>query len=274
MPLEIERFAPPTKQESSESDRALRFVELYTRPIIDDSRSNNPRIGTGVLVGIKDRLFVASAAHCLWSNPLLIMDHSEFPIPCDPTPFVNRGRVGNRDIGFLEIKNDLSVARLSIESLCPNPPPILPDAGKPEHRPTWIVGFPVDEVVIKPTRRIKLAMNNFSTHPVQVTEDEYRYVYPLVVGTQQEWNDTVNERSLNTPHGYSGSGVWVVNELPSDSLILPQNMLSLYALQSSWGEAYRVLHCIPIRHWIKLVYDSYTDLRELLAKQFPFLQNA
>jgi len=116
-----------------ESHNALQFAASYTRAVLDDSRSARPQIGTGILVGVEDRLFVASAAHCLGPNPFLIMTHDEFPIPCNPTPLLNRGRAGNRDIGFLELENDPAVPRLSVESLCPDPPPILPDPQRPEH---------------------------------------------------------------------------------------------------------------------------------------------
>jgi len=188
-------------------------------------------------------------------------------------PPLSVGNAGNRDIGFLEIDNDPAVPRLSVNCLCPNPPPIMPDPLKPEHRPTCVVGFPVDEIAVRPPgHKVKIVTSNFSTHPVAVTEEFYQYVYPLVVGRQQDGHDRVHERALNTPHGYSGGGVWVINEPPSEGLTLPHHLLRLYAIQSSWGPTYRVVNCVPIRHWLRLVYDRYPDLQELLADQFPFLR--
>src|SRR5205823_820897 len=110
------------------------------RPIVVDSRkAKHPGYGTGVLIGVGDHLFIASAAHCIEVSPFVIMTLStpkEYTLPRAATPLRNRGRVANRDIGFLEIENDPTLPRLTIDRLCPDVPPLT----IPPHRPTCVVG--------------------------------------------------------------------------------------------------------------------------------------
>lgn len=262
---EIIRFPPPTPAELADTNAALEFAHWYTRAIIIDSRRSGPDLGVG------NRLFVASAAHCIEHNPFVVMTCDPYTFPRHPTGFINRSRVPNRDIGFLEIEKDPNTPHLSVERLCPDPP-VSNDPLNPSHRPTCVVGFPAHDFK-RPPGHLRLGMTNYETYPVQVSEDEYQYTWPLVVGSYRQETDTVVERELNhAPSGYSGGGVWVCNEPPEGRLVLPDHLLTLYAIQSRYQPGERIVKCIPIRYWIKLVFDKYPDLRELLAEQFPFLR--
>lgn len=272
---EIIRFPPPTPEVLRDTNAALSFAAEYTRAIVVDSRQPgpDPAVGTGVLIGVGNRLFVASAAHCIEQNPFVVMTHALYTLPRDPTRFINRARVPNRDIGFLELENDPNVPRLAVECLCPDPPPISTDPLNPSHLPTCVVGFPAHHFK-RPPGHTGMGMTNYETYPVQVSEDEYQYTWPLVVGSYRPGTDTAVEKELNyVPGGYSGGGVWVCNPPPASGLVLPNQLLTLYALQSRYQSGERIVKCIPIRFWIKLLHDKYPDLRELLAEHFPFLSD-
>jgi hypothetical protein len=54
-------------------------------------------------------------------------------------------------------------------------------------------------------------------------------------------------------------------------LIDPAKHVKLFAIQSSWHSGERTLSAIPVRKWIKFVFDRYRDTQDELAAQFPFL---
>ncbi|WP_088253221.1 hypothetical protein [Fimbriiglobus ruber] len=269
---EMIRFEPPTKEELSDSDTGLQFVASYTRAVLDNSTELHSKCGTGIYIGIGGRLFFASAAHCIKPRPYIIRFHDPFKFPCPPSPFIKRCVHDTLDIGFLEVENDPAQARLSLDCISVDPPPLTGNPEKPEHRPTCIVGFPVGEF-IRLYNRSLLGMTNFGTYPVALYENEYHYTFPVVVGRMQKETGTVRERELDiTPHGYSGGGIWSFNEPPSDGrLIRSEHMLSLYAIQFAWIEETRLLKCVPIRYLIRLIHNEYADLQELLTAKFPFL---
>jgi hypothetical protein len=74
-----------------------------------------------------------------------------------------------------------------------------------------------------------------------------------------------------TPHGFSGGGVWAFLQSEPDELFNPQRHVRLYAIQSAWLRDSRLVKCIPIIHWLRLIASTCPDLKETLTQQFPSL---
>jgi len=271
---EIILLPQPSKEDLQDANEALKFACLYTKPLLDvaPQSTQSETYGTGVLIGIERRLFVATAAHCLKREPILLLNSDPIRTPFQPSPYLKKVRSCGLDVGLLEIENQSSINRLPIECLCPNTPPIPTDAATYLSRLGCIVGCPYAEYVRR-HGSTGISTTNFGTYPVAASEIEYEYSYPVGVGRWQQETGVILERELNfTPHGYSGSGVWAFNKPQTDRLILPKHYLTLYAIQSAWRERRRVVVCVPIKHWIQLVYNNYPDLQEPLSAQFPFLR--
>src|SRR5689334_2169115 len=94
---ELIRLPPPPGSIPPEIRASMKFAASYTRAVIENCRDVTTAVGSGVLVGIGDRLFVATAAHCIGPAPHVIV-RADFTIPCEPTHLLGSGRVANRDI--------------------------------------------------------------------------------------------------------------------------------------------------------------------------------
>src|SRR5471030_1416666 len=75
--------------------------------ITPDTKYDPPfEVGAGVFVQIGERLFVATAAHCMKENAF-IADEKGFDNRSKPTiTILNRGADWEIDIGFLEVRSD------------------------------------------------------------------------------------------------------------------------------------------------------------------------
>ncbi len=260
-------YPQPPEEYLKAANIGVQWVNFYTKPIQLDSKSPVPNIGSCVLVEIGTRLFVVTAKHCISHNPYLML--KPVTMPCDPSSFLKLRLSPNRDIGFMEIVNDPAIPRLPVECLCTDLPIVPGNIDTLTERPTFISGYPADDLVRLTANHTGLHLTNFATLPVAITEDGYSYAWPISVA--KYLGKSPVEKVLTEPYGFSGGGLWVVNEIPENGLTLPGNMLKLLAVQSRFDPTERLVKCIPIRWWIKLVYDKYPDLQERLAKLFPVI---
>ncbi|HEY7329115.1 MAG TPA: hypothetical protein VH592_15845 [Gemmataceae bacterium] len=75
-----------------------------------------------------------------------------------------------------------------------------------------------------------------------------------------------------TPHGFSGAGVWGFDQPEGSTLLNPLKHVRLYGIQFAWLDQSRLLKCVPSRIIVELLSESYSDLKDRLNSLFPTLQ--
>jgi hypothetical protein len=260
----------PTPDPSEETSLRWRLASVcgYTLAILDDCRSPSLQAGTAILIRIGDRLFAATAAHCIGPAPYLAFDQ-EFPLPTDPTPARYIARHPMLDIGLIEVDSSRTGRSCGLETLDVTPPVLPADPRRPERPGYWIVGYPRAEDSRTRDALILTAVS-VGTHPVEVADVRYTFTYPVRFVRLVD-GEPVSGTSPESPVGFSGGGIWRFADDPSDGLLIPSSFVRLTAIQSAWQSSIRHAYCVPIRHWIELVYDHYADLRSLLVSHFSFL---
>jgi hypothetical protein len=271
MTTEIINLPPPSPEEEKVLRPQLAIVCTYTLPIIADCQTRSSlQIGTAVLIRIAHRLFAATAKHCIGNAPFLVFGKN-FDLPATPTPFLRCLTHPTLDIGLLEIKTDTSPYGCSVENLDTSLPVLPEDPRSPKPPFYWIVGYPWAEAK-KIGDLLKIKAVSVGTHPVRVEEARYQFTYPLsfcrLVGDSPEIGD-----HPETPHGFSGGGIWRLVPSEVGKLFVPGENIRLCGIQYEWQKPDRHAHIAPISCWIRFVYDHYPDLQHLLAQTFPFLKS-
>src|SRR5262249_28581554 len=142
----------------------------YTIPLLTPNPARGVlfEVGAGVLVQIGQRLFVATAAHCM-KDKAVIVDEKTFHIPPDSlVTILNRGADWNIDIGFLELKEDenLRALRKSFCSLGHLSLSRLPKGGM-----LHIVGYPAGDIS-HDAKTVEIVKRGFGSQ-FQEQEGEY-----------------------------------------------------------------------------------------------------
>jgi hypothetical protein len=246
------------------------IVFSYTMPLL----TPRPRegvlfeVGGGVFVQIGRRLFVATAAHCMKDRAVLI-DEKTFYIPPDPIVTVlNRGADWDIDIGFLEIRDDEKVQGLR-KSFCSLGQLSLSDLPKGEV--FHVIGYPSGDIDYR-GKTVEIVKRGFGSQ-FQEKEGEY-LLFPFP--NKDAWFHAVGdgfERSTfhDTPHGFSGGGLWAFNRVPEGEMFVPEKHIKLMGIQSAWWIDRRLIKCVPILRWIELIHNAYPDLRPELEAKCPSL---
>lgn len=83
--------------------------------------------------------------------------------------------------------------------------------------------------------------------------------------------EPATDDTSNYPFGQSGGGHWLRNAITSPTQLWSPDSLHLFAIQSSWPKRGTFLKAIQIIHWLRLVADTYPNLRPMLGRRFPRL---
>ncbi|MFL5339887.1 MAG: hypothetical protein ACJ8F7_07030 [Gemmataceae bacterium] len=252
--------------EIEEFQAAFPMVFRYTVPIKQHAGSADDLMGTGVLVGIGQKLFVASAGHCIKDDPVVLEEN--FTIPAGPTriKILKRGVHPTLDVGFLEIEPLPDVPILqsggcTLEMLCLQPL-------TKEHM-VHVVGFPA---VARRTYEngVEVVKKGFGTLFLREEDASLFLDYPK---TGYTWDRSSNSWSTAPfdahPKGYSGGGVWGFMPVQPKELFSPLRHIRLYGIQFEWFEPERYVKAIAIRHWLSTVGSCCPELQPIINGQFP-----
>jgi hypothetical protein len=270
MTAEIVKLPPPDPKEEPELREKLKMVSAYTLPIMVDcvNRTSKVPIGTAVLIRIADRLFAATAKHCVVASPLLVVEQN-FSLPAKPTRVRKILGHPSLDVGLVELDPELTPRGCSLDNLDVSLPEIPEDPRTPKPPFHWIVGYPDDETA-QVGGILRLPQVWVSTHPIIIEEHRYTFSYPLqfyrIAGDTPKLGD-----QPQTPVGFSGGGLWWFVQPEAGELVSPERNVRLRGIQSAWFNEKRHSYLIPIKCWIQLVYDYYPVLRTCLKNKFPFL---
>lgn len=254
------------------------MVYARTVPILVDCEDRDKwlRTGTRIVIEIGSRTFVASAGHVIEERPhVLFGPNPRLLVPCEPTKVRNRQYLRTPDVGFLEVAKDSHHRVCDFESLTDSPPPentLMLLVGHPIHAPGSL-----NDAAWRGGNYYELVR---TTHGAAVKEvHEERYVFPFpkkLLNLDSDTSLMTDSDGYETPEGFSGGGVWAKRNLDAiqdiigpDTIIHAGNTLRLYAIDYSRLDLSRLVNCVPIRYWVRLVYDHYADLREVIEKQFP-----
>lgn len=241
-------------------------VFSYTIPIFSKNEDNSPQIAAGVLVKVADKLLVATAAHCIAKDPV-VLPEKEFFIPPDPggVAIIAREIDKKLDIGLLELREDdafkalcKSCCLLGQVSLAP-----IPKGGM-----CHVVGFPNHARKLS-GRTYEVVKQGFGSVYQEQEGDFFMFPYP-----EKGWTHGVGTNEYEpadfhpTPHGFSGGGCWAFLRPQPEEMFVPEKHIKLMAVQSAWWAKRRVVQCVPIRCWLELVHQAYPNLRPLLEAQF------
>jgi hypothetical protein len=242
------------------------IVFSYTVPIKWDSSTADDNIGAGVLLALNGRTFVISAAHCLNKNPVVLEQDSFLPISDNKIPIIRKETHSDLDIGFLEVDNChrrpvLNRGTSLLEQFWLATPP--------DHEQLNTVGFPVSHR--RSVMRDYYCDKRIVGTTVTKSEgDRYYLDYPE---KGYSWDQTKNDFEQvdfpKTPVGFSGGGWWGFVLSKPDELFSPEKHIRLYAIQSAWLPKRRTAVCIPIRHFLAMLYSCYPDLQQELLTRFP-----
>jgi hypothetical protein len=235
----------PTMDDSKEfNDFHLPHLVQFVVPIL----WNPMNAGSGVLVDVQGRHFVASAAHCIQSNPLIQI----YPTPINVRTPVETKTLRPRstdwhknvDIGYVEIEDPGS------QALCWDQLSYAPELLTGQ---VHVIGYPKVNVKLDLRRREALfGLTTFSTSIIEATPDYLKLRYPVHGSRYDVASRTwIPAQFPETPHGFSGGGVFVVTKARIGGLEVVQ--YKLVAIQSRWMESERYVKAVPIAWWCDLL---------------------
>lgn len=265
-------------------EHTFRMVFSYTALLMRPDKKYDPpfEAGAGVCVQIGGRHFVATAAHCM-KGLVLVANENGFEYPSNRTvTILNRRADRDIDIGFLEIKIDEEFIALG-RSFCSIDQIELSDLMvRHMHH---IIGYPVGQwkQIGGQTELVKCGFGTvfqgkegeYLILPFPKKEDWYRFGRDSTekssfVETPEGFR-AEKSSFVETPNGFSGGGLWGFVRVPEGELFVPAKHIKLRGIQSSWQIDRRLIQCVPILRWLKLIHNEYPDLRVELETKCPTL---
>ncbi len=258
---------PPTLAERHEINELMRAVRSYTYPVLFNTQ--NPHLGTAVLLRHGERLFAFTAAHNIAADTAIHVrlspnaERTQFSIlttyvhpQYDPEPDTSKF-----DLAILELEPNASVAAGDVAQLYTGGFGKLPEgAPKPSGSAfVWVVGYPA-ELARPGESRTTLYQTTFATQILDYAPDELSLHYPATAYQMPHDGVTCEVGSTTTtPSGYSGGGVWAAN-VPTDDLFVPHRHIKLVGIQTHWSPSSRLVRCVPS----KVIVEALKDFKLVL----------
>ena len=242
--------------------------------------------GSGTLIAIKDRLFVATAAHIIprhlnERNLWVLSKKRHRPCKDGVVRILRFKKDKSIDVGYLELSLENISDYLDCEP-CPIERVRILGPGRSEQL-SALVGAPQE--FVKPKERAEARAVFPTIKPYLITPipvKEWPNVPSINRPPQDDVDiflnfprDGITELATDEPlvyvtaEGYSGGGIWDWDFDP-EGLWQPTDAV-LFGIQSSWNSTKRYLRAIQIQHWLRLIYEDYSDLQSTLDKHFPTL---
>jgi hypothetical protein len=187
------------------------------------------------------------------------------------------------DVGFLEIADDENLLAMGFNAL---PLSRISDLGTGNsNKLTQVFGYPRDWV----TTNHELQSMDFSAmclgadtiDPANWNTIEYEARSPdpdrdIILRSDRSqksliWGPFSAGKGLAEPYGMSGGGCWQFPKSFAKSGVWSAENIHIYGIQSSWPRKSRFLKAVQIIHWLKLISDHYSDLKQELVERYPRL---
>ena len=247
----------------------------YSVAILEYHSKNNNFVGSGTLVQLGSRFFIATAAHNLTDdNHVGISDDCLF-IACkkrtsQQLPFLSRKPSAEEeepaiDVGYIEISSDTAASMTENEFL-----PLSRIRPFVDYWPTrvFLTGFPAGIVSLEAARRNRFHLDaiGYLTETKKLNDMEYKHDKSTDVFIDYEQNSVFVENQeviqMPEPHGLSGGGLWALPITQGGAIWAPQETM-LIGIERS-RKSPNILCCTQIQHWLMSVAEGYSDLRETI----------
>jgi hypothetical protein len=237
-------------------------------------------VASGTFVSIDDRLFFATAAHCISDESrgrLSFVPNSLTPVEDSIVPILGYGVAAEHDVGYLEVTPgaaaEIGKTAISLERINPR--------GTGEvGRLVFIVGYPGELIKPEPvgerTLNCEYRMMLYTNAPLAPAEWPAKMPDPssesdIVVRYDRDealwpFANQLNVDRLADPRGTSGGGWWQGADC-ADGLWHPDR-IQLIGIQSSWHEKENYIRGCQIQHWLRLLYANEPELRATLVTRF------
>ena len=267
------------------STASMHNLYPHTAAYVFINQAGEQKIGSGTLVEVSGRCFLATVAHTVPRNvaDIWLVKKVQFVSPERLTCVTRREASDNIDVAVFEIESR-AVERTGMK-------PISLDrihdgrTGNPDFK-AKLLGFP-DKWTCpnKPSPGVLgFVALTYGCEPVEPSRWPAISTIP---GTFDEGRDIVFEfnsdvieyesdlpvpAGLPDPFGMSGGGLWQRSSAVKDTDIWTADDLCLFGIQSSWLIEKGFLKAVQIIHWLKLLADKYPDVHDELCDRFPRLQ--
>jgi hypothetical protein len=225
------------------NDRCIPDLLRYVVPIV----WNPLNLGSGVLVRVNGRHFVASAAHCIRERPHALVFNAQVNlsqhVETREVRILQAGWHDRLDIGYLEIE-DPRTPELEWNQL---------SSGRIVGGFVHVIGFPSALLQLDLNRReASLAQGTFSTSLIEETDEHLKFNYPRK-GSRYDpaSEDWLPSEFPSTPKGFSGGGCFGVTMEAIGGIEVVRYFL--IGIQSCWLSSGRYIKAIPIKQWRDLL---------------------
>lgn len=261
------------------SESIHKYVARFTVSMTDIN-SAEKYLSSGTLVAILDRVFVATACHCIPHNPnqrLWILPEHCRSMNDGMLAFKSVERHPNLDVAFLELDPQSVSSYLPHHGCCPLSSLKPLGCGRP-NRIMTVCGSPTQFVEGDGSREepAKVLNIGFSSTPFAPeafpsvpsgerpadNEVDIFYEYPQQALRFEDNKDI----RLESPSGFSGGGIWDQG-FETRQVWSPDSAL-LFGVQSSWCPSQRYARGIQIIHWLRLVWERVEESRNALHDAF------
>ena len=276
---------------SQSSQALLKSLSAHSVSIFDTDDKEDPSgwgVFSGILVQIGKRVLVATASHCVttpssptryWilpDTPQQVSERSSTVVAAWRTP-------GDwPDVGIIEL-DPLSVALFRSKSPCLLERIRIEGLGRPD-RICSLIGTPSQYIqqetsgAAKGLKAVAISFNSFpigpgdwpkflASPPLDQDVDVLMH-YPAGINDTTRL-DTGLPIELPDPSGMSGGGLW--DQGFNNGKIWSTDEAFLFGIQSAWFPSKRYVRAVQIKHWIRLVHQTYPDLQSEIDVKFPTL---
>jgi hypothetical protein len=244
----------------AEQEAAREFVANLSCILFIDTGKWLHAIGSGTLIQIKGRLFVATAAHVIRGcNPdqikigSPIIEHHFFQV-------FHLGISGGRD----EDKADLAWIEIGIppeyeiENIITETNPFLGNLTIED--PIIVSGFPDRDVKYAEKNAVFTTSASHFGYITGIVENEkwdatFDKKYHILLEYNRQMKIGISEFGEAPPAwGLSGGGIWMNDK--------KQRKLRLAGIQTSWDGPKEMLHGIKIEYWLEYLFGSHYEFKK------------
>jgi hypothetical protein len=225
--------------------RLLPDLYKFVVAIAHENEDGDECLGSGVLVNLEGRHFIATAKHVMERNPRVM--HRDFIMVNDrlgtdnPIKILKSELHSLLDVGFLEIEVPPS-SEITQDQICFQ----SPSAGC-----VWVIGHPACRFQrIQERREFIITRCSFSTTIREVTNDYWKLHYSVDSVRPENGAWVKGPPMLDVP-GFSGGGCFGITKTVREGLEVIE--YKLLGIQCSWHKGERWVKVVPIRHWFDKV---------------------
>ena len=249
----------------------------YSVPILQYHSKDENYVGSGTLVQVGSRFFVATAAHNLTNDKTGVPDNCLYlgytkNVTHEPFPFCGRKpSAGEKepsiDVDYIEISHKIARSMTEKEFL-----PLNRIRPFTDFWPTrvFLTGFPAGIVPLEAARRKKFHLDAIGylteTRKPDSSECKGNKSTDIFVDYEETSILVQNQEviTMPKPQGLSGGGLWALPIARKGTLWRPSDTTLIGIQRKRVKTAPAILCCTQIQHWLTSVADCYSDLREII----------